>query len=92
MGSWQIVGISIDPSYELAQDDAVAENVAPLVVIFSVQTLGRYPVRGADNGQFGFLLRIGNVSGETEIADDGSDFATVEVFDENVLEKIRKFK
>lgn len=141
LGARQHVGVGLDPGDELAQDDAEAEHVAPLVVPLAAQALRRHPVRAAHRRQAvaiprnnadeaqslsrastansvlprlnganteqtvttrgtgaasnGLLRtkerhepRIGDLGGETEIADDGRQIARrIVALNQNVLRK-----
>lgn len=73
VGTRQTIGIGLDPGYQLAQDDAIAEDVAALVVVVALETFGTHPVGTADRAQFRLGRRIGDGGAEAEVADDGGE-------------------
>lgn len=89
VGARQLVRVGLDARDQLAQHDAVAEDVAALVVVVALQALRRHPVRGAHRREFRAGFRVRDAGRQAEVADDGLKLVVRELLHQHVLQEVR---
>lgn len=81
-----MIWIGFNTGNHFTEYDAVAEDVAAVVVIETLETFGGHPVGGAGGVEFYFAFGVGNLGGKTEITDDGLQVAILVTFYKDILD------